>query len=182
MCNKVNTDLPLFCPCPSCEFYQKTDNQITKDGVYKTKSDQQPRQMYRCHGGNHRFSETRYSDLYKKQGSFKEYEMAAKMSSYGLSNDQVADVLERDERTIEQWLKDIGKKSEQFHIFLCLTLKLKLLFLQMDELWSFLKGKKHQLWVFIALDAPSKFWINFELGSRTNHTASRLVSQIIKFW
>jgi len=67
--------------------------------------------MYRCHGGNHRcFSETRYSDLYKNPGSFKEYEMASKMGAYGLSYEQVADVLGRDVRTIEEWLKYIGKK------------------------------------------------------------------------
>lgn len=146
--------------------------------MYKTKSDQEPRQMYRCHGGNHRFSETKYSDLHNKQGSFKEYEMAAKMTSYGLSHEQVADILGRDIRTIEQWLKNIGKKSEVFHLFICGFLKLNLQFIQMDELWSFLKNKNHQLWVFIAFDVPSKFWIDFELGSRTNHTASRLVSQV----
>jgi IS1 family transposase len=32
--------------------------------------------------------------------------------------------------------------------------------------------------VFIAFDVPSKFWINFELGSRTNHTANRLVYKL----
>jgi IS1 family transposase len=35
--------------------------------------------------------------------------------------------------------------------------------------------EKKQLWVFVSLDAQSKFWVNFELGSRTNHTANRLV-------
>jgi len=179
MCNKTNTELPLFCLEPSCTHYKKTDNKITKEGVYKTKHI--PRQRYKCHGGNHRFSETIYSDLHKKHGSFKEYEMAAKMVSYGLSIEQIADVFGRDARTLEQWLKNIGKKSELFLMFLCSFLKLNLQFVQMDELWSFLKNKTHQLWVFIALDAPSKFWINFELGSRTNVTASRLVLQLKRF-
>jgi len=35
--------------------------------------------------------------------------------------------------------------------------------------------------VFIALDVPTRFWINFELGSRTNHTAGRLVLQLKAF-
>ncbi|MDM8564889.1 hypothetical protein QUF74_04485 [Candidatus Halobeggiatoa sp. HSG11] len=30
-----------------------------------------------------------------------------------------------------------------------------------------LQSKKHQLWVFAALDVPTNFWINFEVGSRT---------------
>lgn len=178
MSQPIHTELPLFCPCQECDFYKKVDNQITKDGLYKTKNDQTPRQMYFCHGGKHRFSQTRYSDLYNKQGSFKEYEMASKMVSYGLAAEQIADVLERDTRTIEEWLAAIGKKSEQFHRFLCITLKLKLLWLQMDELWTFCQAKSHQLWVFIAFDATRKFWIGFELGSRTNYTANRLVAQI----
>lgn len=128
MCDKVNTELPLFCPEPSCAFYQKTDNKITKDGVYKTKSDSTPRQRYKCHGGNHRFSETIYSDLYNSLRSFKEYEMASKMSCYGLSFEAIADVLERDIRTVEQWLNGIGKIRCIFHIFLCSFLKLNLHF------------------------------------------------------
>ncbi len=35
-----------------------------------------------------------------------------------------------------------------------------------------------QLWIFIALESQSKFWVNFELGSRTNWTANRLVKRL----
>ncbi|MEL4898327.1 IS1 family transposase [Crocosphaera sp. Alani8] len=59
---------------------------------------------------------------------------------------------------------------------------LNLLYLQMDELWSYLKKKKKQLWVFITLEANNKFWVNFELGSRTNHTANRLVKGWKAWW
>jgi IS1 family transposase len=178
MNQSIHTELAWFCPCQECDFYKKVANQITKDGLYKTKNDQTPRQMYFGQGGKPRFSPTRYSDLYHQQGSFKEDEMASKMVSYGLSAEQIAEVLERDARTIEEWLTAIGKTSEQFHLFLCITLKLKLLWLQMDELWTFCQAKSHQLWVVIALDATSKFWIGFELGSRTNYTANRLVAPI----
>jgi hypothetical protein len=81
MSHKINTKLALFCPCRECEHYQSTANKITRDGVYTTQVDSHPRQMYFCHEGGHRFSETRYSDLFWKQGSFKEYEQTAKMSS-----------------------------------------------------------------------------------------------------
>jgi DNA-binding CsgD family transcriptional regulator len=40
--------------------------------------------------------------------------MVAKMTSYGLSHEQVADILGRDIRTIEQWLKNIEKKVRYF--------------------------------------------------------------------
>jgi IS1 family transposase len=107
--------------------------------------------------------------------------MVAKMNCYGLSGEKIADVLDKDVRTIETWLSAIGHKAEQFHVFICLAIQLNLFFVQMDELWSFIGNKSHQLWVFIAIDAPTKFWINFELGSRTNNTASRLVLQLKSF-
>ncbi len=69
-----------------------------------------------CHKGEHRFSETGYSELFGKRGSFKEYAQAAESAAYGLSAEPVADVLERDIRTVETWLKAIGKKGRQFHL------------------------------------------------------------------
>ena len=167
--------MPLFCPREGCVCYQSYENKITKDGVYTTKSDSVPRLMFYCHGGGHRFSETGYSDLFGKHGSFKEYEQAAKLSTYGLSANATADVLGRDVRTIVQWLQALGGKGQQLHCFLCLHIGISILFIQMDELWSYFKNKSRQLWVFIALESDTKFWINFELGSRTVNTANRLV-------
>jgi IS1 family transposase len=74
------------------------------------------------------------------------------------------------------------KKSEQFHLVICLTVKLKLVFLQLDELWSYCLAKYHKLWVLVGFEASTKFWINFELGSRTQRTAYRLVTQIRHFY
>jgi IS1 family transposase len=51
----------------------------------------------------------------------------------------------------------------------------------MDELWSYLKRKRHQLWVFISFEVSSRFWLGFELGSRTTPTANRLVAQFKRF-
>ena len=67
----------------------------------------------------------------------KEYVQTAKMSGYGLSTEQITDILERDGRTIWEWQKALGQKR--------------------------------QLWLFITLEAQTKFWVNFELGSRTSH-------------
>jgi hypothetical protein len=62
MSQSIHTQLAWFCPCQEGDFYKKVANKITKDGVYKTKNDQTPRQMYFGHGGKHRCSPTRYSD------------------------------------------------------------------------------------------------------------------------
>lgn len=179
--NEINTELNLFCPRRKCPHYQSLDNKITKDGTYDTQNDPFPRQMFRCCGGKHRFSETNYSGLFGKHGSFKEYEQVAKLSCYGLSSQAIADVLGVDQRTVETWQRCMAKKVEKFHHFICLTLTLQILFLQMDELWSYLFKKQRQLWVFIGFEVESRFWLNFELGSRTTYTATKLVAGIKRF-
>jgi IS1 family transposase len=90
-------------------------------------------------------------------------------------------VLERDQRTVETWQRCISKKSDKFHAFICTLLTLNLLFLHKDELWSYLGKKQKQRWVFIGFEVESRFWINVELGSRTTHTATKLVSGIKKY-
>ena len=178
MPTKLNTELKLFCPRRNCPCYQSLDNKITKDGVYQTKNDNIVRQMFYCTNGKHRFSETGYSDLFGKHGSFKEYEQVCKLSCYGLSTDAIADVLLKDTRTIATWQQGVSKKTNSFHDFICLSITLTVIFIQMDELWSYLRNKNNQLWVFIGFEVESRFWMNFELGSRTTHTATKLVAKI----
>jgi IS1 family transposase len=120
-----------------------------------------------------------YSNLFGHHGSFKEYSQTAKMPSYGLSNEQIADVLSRDGRSILEWQKALSQKSQSFHLALCTLIGLTLMSIQMDEIWSYLQKKKHQLWLFITLEAQTKFWVNFELGSRNSHTAHRLLRNIV---
>ena len=170
---------PHFCPCRDCPYYLALDNYITKDGTYPVKKGTERRQRLYCHAGKHRFSEMAYSPLFCHHRSFQEYIQTAKMTTYGLSSDQIADILERDSRTILQWQKALGKKSQSFHGALCTLIGLTLTFIQMDEIWSYLKRKKRQLWVFIIIEAQTKFWLNFELGSRTGHTANRLLNFLV---
>ncbi len=177
----MKTDIKFFCPRLECPYYQNVDNKIVKSGTYTTILDSTPRQMFYCSGGQHDFSETAYSELFGKHGSFKEYEQTAKLCKYALSTEQIADVLDKDPRTIKQWQKAIGEKSRSFHLYICSVIGLILRFLQMDELWSYCRSKAHQLWIFIALEPKSKFWINFEVGSRTKNTAKRLIKQVNEF-
>jgi len=171
----INATAPRFCPRKRCPYYQAADNPITKDGTYTTRTDATPRQAFYCTKGKHRFSETAYADLFRKHGSFKEYTQTAKLTQYGLATEAIADVLEKDPRTIQHWQDAIGAKSRQFHLFLCMAVGISLMALQMDELWSYLRKKVQQLWIFIAFEPHTKFWFNFTVGPRTNASASRLL-------
>jgi IS1 family transposase len=178
---ELKIEFKLYCPRPACRFYLAEDNNIIKDGTYCTKNDNEPRQMFCCRLGKHRFSETAYSDLFGKHGSFKQYEQVAKLFCYGLSADEIADVLGLDVRTVISWQRCMSKKVRRFHELICTLLTLNVLFVQMDELWSYLGNKRKQLWVFIGFEVESRFWLNFALGSRTTHTATKLVTGIKKF-
>ena len=168
-----------FCPCRACPYYLKPNNCITLDGTYPVLKGAERRQRLYCHEGKHRFSETAYSPLFGHHGSFKEYIQTAKMTAQGLSTEQIADILERDQRTILEWQKALGQKSESFHLALCTLIGLTLMSIQMDEIWSYLQKKKRQLWLFITLEAQTKFWVNFKLGSRTSHTAHCLIQNLV---
>ena len=78
------------------------------------------RQLFYCHKGEHSFSEMAYSGLVNKKGSDQEYIQAAQLIKCGLSCEQIADVLERDVRTIKAWVAAISQKSQNFHNFICL--------------------------------------------------------------
>lgn len=170
---------PRFCPCQDCPYYLDPDNYITLDGTYPVKNDVRRRQRLYCHAGKHRFSETAYSDLFGCHGSFQEYVQTAKMSGYGLSTEQITDVLERDKRTVLSWQKALSLKCESFHLALCSLIGLTLISIQMDEIWSYLKNKKRQLWLFITIESTTKFWVNFRLGSRTSDTAHCLLENLV---
>ena len=84
--------------------------------------------MFYCHGGQHRFSEMSYSNLINKKGTEKEYRQTFKLIKYGLSSEQIADVLEKDPRTIEAWVTAIAKKVKGFIILFVFELASQLNF------------------------------------------------------
>jgi len=52
---------------------------------------------------------------------------------------------------------------------------ISLMALHMDELWSYLRKKVQQLWIFIAFAPHTKFWFHCTVGPRTNASASRVL-------
>jgi len=136
------TKLKLFCPRRGCPCYQSLDNNITKDGVYTTKNDGVVRQMFNCGKGSTAFLKPVTVIYSVNMAASKEYEQMSKLSCYGLSADAIADVLLKDTRTIATWQRGVSKKANLFHDDICLSITLTVLFIQMDELWSFFEEQK----------------------------------------
>ena len=170
---QTHTHTHLFCPHKNCYNCGKLNQNIISYGTYTTKNDNTPRQRFRNTVCGCTFSETAFSDIYGKHGSFIEYSICCKLLCYNSNADEIADILSKDVRTILSWIECISNKVEKFHNFKCILLIIN--FLQLDELWSYVKNKKKQLWGFTSIDAESRFWLNFELGSRTKYTANKLL-------
>ena len=88
-----------------------------------------PRQRFECVNGGHTFSETAFSDIYGKHGSFKEYSACCKLYCYGLNANEIADILGRDYRTIIAWTECISNKAKKFHLFICIAMVIKSTFI-----------------------------------------------------
>ncbi len=167
-------EFSLVCPCRECKSFGKENSVISKAGIYYTTNAPKPRQRYLCVEG-HTFSEARYSNLYGKHGSFKEYVQCCKMLKHGLHPEAIADILEHDVRTILTLSEAIATKAEKIHIRLSMCLIIN--FLQLDELWNYIKNKGKKMWLFTGIDPQSKIWLHFELGSRTKNTANKILEK-----
>jgi hypothetical protein len=62
----------LFCPNKECSCYGKLNHNIICYGTYTTKNDNIPRQRFQNTTCGCTFSETAFSEIYGKHGSFKE--------------------------------------------------------------------------------------------------------------
>jgi transposase-like protein len=131
-----------FCPNDKCKHYgSRNSGNLVKAGIYKKKSSGETRQMLKCRVCGHRFSETqstifaycRYSDqtISNIIGCISEgngIRSTARM--LGLGKDGVNKIVLKAGNHAEKVLADL---LHSLHLTEC----------QMDELWTFVKKKKH---------------------------------------
>ena len=136
------------------------------------------RQRYKCKVCGKTFSETIFSEMYLKHWTGAEIMQCFLLFCFNLSPEKIAKVLKKSPNSVHICLKAIAQKSEMFHTAMCINLIVN--YLQLDEMWTYIKSKKHKLWIFTAIEATSKFWFGFEIGSRTKNTANKIVSSVKK--
>ena len=98
----------------------------------------------------------------------------------GMSVAMIAVVMRKQEKTVERWIRRIAphcewlieqELSNQNHDFTSV-------YLQMDELWSYLWRKKTKVWIWIGLDVVTRLFIAFHIGDRSGDSAKALVATI----
>lgn len=70
---------------------------------------------------------------------------------------------------------EVSKQANLFHYVICLSITLIVLFIQMDELWSFLRNKHSQLFEFVGLETPTR-----QLDSKVRIT-DRIIHRLCEY-
>jgi len=78
--------------------------------------------------------------------------------------------------TIRLWLTRAGQHAEKVHAHFCQNLTLG--HLQLDELFTTLRDKTHNLWVWVAFDPATQLIPALQLGPRTQHMAYALLHAV----
>jgi len=106
--------------------------------------------------------------------------MAMAMYMCSVSVAMIADVTGKQEKTVERWIRRIAphceglitqELSNRKHSF-------SSMYLQMDELWSYVWRKKEKVWIWAGIDVLTRLFIAFHIGDRSGDSAKALIELI----
>jgi IS1 family transposase/transposase-like protein len=160
------------CPNPNCDYHGNTDpsfHALVGDG--KRGADEI--QYLKCQACGTRFSSRRGTALYRLRTPAAKVAQVLLAINLGLTLADAAWLLQLSEVTIRLWLTRAGRHAHQIHAHFFQRLTLG--HLQLDELFTTLRDKAHDLWVWTAFDPVTKLIPTLQVGPRTQATAHAVV-------
>ena len=98
------------------------------------------------------------------------------MLAFGVDASAVEEAVEVRESTIRTWLCRSGMQGKKLHErFMA---ELKLVHVQLDELWANVKSGSQDMWVWVASDAKTKIIPVIEVGARNQEMAFSVVHEL----
>ena len=163
------------CPNPDCHYHGNTDSTfhaLVGDG--KRSADHI--QWLCCQACGHRFSSRLGTALYRLRTPAAKVAQVLLAVNLGLTIADAQLLFGHSEVTIRLWLTRAGQHAEkvQAHFFRNLHLGP----LQLDELFTILRDKTHNLWVWVAFDPATKLIPALQIGPRTQHMAFALLHAV----
>jgi IS1 family transposase len=126
-----------------------------------------------CHK---RFSSRRGTALYRLRTPAAHVALVLLAVNLGLTIADTQLLFGHSEVTIRLWLTRAGQHAEKVHAHFFRNLQLG--HLQLDELFTTLRDKAHDLWVWVAFDPATKLIPALQLGPRTQHMAYALLHAV----
>jgi len=123
-----------------------------------------------------RFSSRRDTALYRLRTPVARVALVLLAVNLGLTIADAQLLFGHSEVTIRLWLSRAGQHAEKMHAHFFQNLTLG--HLQLDELYTTLRDKAHDLWVWVAFDPATKLIPALQLGPRTQHMAYALLHAV----
>ena len=131
---------------------------------------------WRCQACHRKFSARRDTALYRLRTPAEVVGTALALLVEGVAPDALQRVLGIRETTQRRWLTRAGLHAQSLHEHF--SYNLTLAHLQLDELFTTTRQAAHDLWLWVALDATTKFIPALALGPRTQEMAHHLIHQV----
>lgn len=160
-------------PCPVCGHTKTTCHGFDKRG----------RQRYKCgrckeNGRSWTFNKRTGTVFYRLRNSVKDVLQALQAYVECGSMEGVARTFGRKISTITRWTDRIAKQCAKVNN--ALIKNLEVLFVQLDELWSYVQKKENEQWIWNPIDPLTKLMIAFIVGPWTKKTARKLIKLLRK--
>jgi IS1 family transposase len=161
------------CPNPLCDYWGNTDPTF-----HALVGNGHPNgiQQFRCQACGKRFSSRWGTALYRLQATAWEVGRVLLAVNLGLSMADVQLLFGHSDATLRLWLSRAGAHAEKVHAHFFHNLQIG--HLQFDELYTTLRNKVHDLWIWVAFDPQTKLIPALQLGSRTLDLAHALVHAV----
>jgi len=152
------------CPYPDCDYFGNTDSTFHAL-VGNGKRGADGIQWLKCQACGKHFSSRRGTALYRLRTPAAQVAQALLAVNLGLTIADTALLFQYSEMSIRLWLSRAGQHAEQVHAHFFHHLHLG--HLQLDELFTTLRHKAHDLWVWVAFDPATKLIPALQVGPRT---------------
>jgi IS1 family transposase len=130
----------------------------------------------RCQACDHKFSARRDTALYRLRTPAGVIGLVLALLAESVAPDALQRVFGIRETTQRLWLTRAGWQAYQLHDHF--SHGLHLAHIQLDELFTTARQAAHDLWLWVAIDAKTKFIPAFTLGPRTQDMAHHLIHQV----
>ena len=163
------------CPNPLCDYWGSTDSTFhalvgngPRNGI----------QQFKCQACKTRFSSRWGTALYRLHATAWDVGRVLLAVNLGLSMADVQRLFGHSDTTLRLWLSRAGAHAEKVHAHFFRNLPIG--HLQFDELYTTLRDKAHDVWVWVAFDPQTKLMPALLIGPRTQDLAHALVHAVIQ--
>jgi transposase-like protein len=172
---KIRTE-GYFCPNKSCEYYGITEEAIhalVGIGMHET---QKVIQDFKCQACGKKFTARRNTILYQLKSQSWLIEKILWLLALGVDASALEEVFGVREITICTWFCRSGMQGKK--LYERFMAELKLVHVQLDELWANVKAGGQDMWLWVATDVKTKLVPALQIGARNQEMAFSVVHEL----